>query len=156
MKYLGCLWRVSGKIDLSLYSIIPLIYTSCNLPEACQEIKVGPYFICLEPAKLFKAIPDVCKVRSSLGGPQDTYWSMPKFPLQATTFFHVWHSGSAASSHSSMLSHLSLNFRNLWYNPSFTVQSMCGSSMYGMYMVGGNCGGACGWIVWNDASASDF
>ena len=42
------------------------------------------------------------KLRSSLGKPQNTYWSMPKSPLQATTFLHFWYSWSAASLHSSM------------------------------------------------------
>ena len=120
VKYLACLWRVFGKIDLSLYHIIPLIYTSCTLPQACQQIKVGPYFICLELAKLFKMFQIVSKLRSSLGRLQDTYWSMPKSPLQSTTFLHFWHSGRAASSH------LSLHFKILSYNPSFTVQSMWG------------------------------
>ena len=62
-KYLGCLWGVSGKIDLSLYSIIPLIYTSYTLPKACQEIKVGPCFICLGFAELFKMIPDCIQAK---------------------------------------------------------------------------------------------
>ena len=121
MKYLGCLWWVFGKIDwprttfnLRTYCIIPLIYTSCTLPEACQEIKVGLYFIL--PWDLLNSSKHsqiVSKLRSSLGRLQDTYWSMPKSPLQATTFLHFWHSGSAASSHSSMFLHLSLPFENL-------------------------------------------
>ena len=63
MKYLGCLWRVSGKIDLSLYSVVPLIYTSCTLSKACQEIKAGPYFIHLGLAELFKVIPDCIQAK---------------------------------------------------------------------------------------------
>ena len=30
-----------------------------------------------------------------------------------------------------MFSHFSFHFRNLWYNPSFTIQSILGPSMYG-------------------------
>ena len=57
MEYLSCFRWVSGKIDLSLYSSIPFVYTSCTLPKACQEIKVGPHIIFLGLAKLFKLIP---------------------------------------------------------------------------------------------------
>ena len=117
---------VSGKIDLSLYSIIPLIYISCTLPIACQEIKSGPYFMCLGLAELLKLIPDCIQAKVFFQRPQDTYWSMSKSPLQATIFLHFWCSGSAASLHLSMFSHLSLHFKNLWYKPSFTVQSMWG------------------------------
>ena len=63
VKYLGCLWRVFDKIDFSLYHVIPLIYNSCTLPEACQKIKVGPYFIHLGFAKLFNMFPDCIKAK---------------------------------------------------------------------------------------------
>ena len=63
MKYLGSFRWVSGKIDLNLYSVIPLIYTSCTFSEVCQEIKVGPYFICLGLAKLFKLIPNCIQAK---------------------------------------------------------------------------------------------
>ena len=97
----------------------------------------------------------VSKLRSSLGRFQDTYWSIPKSPIQATTFLHFWHSGSAASSHSIIFLHLSLHLRNLWYKPSLTVQSMWGPSMYGINMLGRTCGCAGRLNAWNDTSASD-
>ena len=135
MEYLGCFRWVSGKIDLSLYSIIPLIYTSCTLPKACQEIKAGLTSFPWGFQNSSNQSQIVSKLRSSLGRPWDTYWLIPKSPLQATTFLHFWHSGRAASSHLSMFLHLSLHFKNLYYKPSFTVQSMWGPSIYGMYMV---------------------
>ena len=63
MEYLRCFRWVSGKIDLSLYSIIPLAYAFCILPKACQEIKVGPYFIHLGLAKLFKVMSDCIQTK---------------------------------------------------------------------------------------------
>ena len=60
---------------------------------------------------------------------QETYWPMPKSPLHIITFLHCLFSGNMASSHSRMFSHLKYHFRNLWYRPSFTVQSILGPSM---------------------------
>ena len=53
------------------------------------------------------------KVSSLEGRFQDTYWSMPQLPLQAMTFLHCWHSGSAASLHSRIFLHLRHHLRNL-------------------------------------------
>ena len=50
---------------------------------------------------------------SSFVKPHDTYWSIPKSPLQAMTFLHCWGSGRAASSHSSMFSHFKLPFQEV-------------------------------------------
>ena len=47
----------------------------------------------------------VSKVNSSAGKHHETYWSMSKSPLQAITFLHFCHSGTAASSHSKIFSH---------------------------------------------------
>ena len=49
---------------------------------------------------------------SSLVNPQDTYWSIPKSPLQTMTFLHCCGSGSAASLHSSMFLHFNCHFKN--------------------------------------------
>ena len=45
------------------------------------------------------------------------------------------HGGSIASSHSNIFSHLSLHLRNLLKNPSLTVQSIVGPSMYDIYIL---------------------
>ena len=70
-----------------------------------------------------------------LDNPQDTYWSIPKLLDQVITFLHFWHSGRVASSHSQIISHLSFHLRNLWYNASFTIQSIFGPLMYGIYIL---------------------
>ena len=71
----------------------------------------------------------VSSVKSSVDKFQETYWSMPKSPLHAITFLHCLFSGNMASSHSRMFSHFKCHLRNLWYRPSFTVQSILGPSM---------------------------
>ena len=81
----------------------------------------------------------VSKLSSAVGKHQETYWIIPKSTLHAITFLHFFDSGSIASSQSKMFLHLSFHFKNLWYKPSLTVQSILGPSMYGMYMVGTNC-----------------
>ena len=53
----------------------------------------------------------VSNSNSSFVKPLDTYWSIPKSPLQTITFLHCCVSGSAASSHSSIFSHLNFHFR---------------------------------------------
>ena len=55
----------------------------------------------------------ISRVSSLEGKFQDTYWSMPQSPLQAMTFLHCWCSGSAASLHSRIFSHLKCHLRNL-------------------------------------------
>ena len=70
-----------------------------------------------------------------LGGKhQDTYWSIPKSPDQATTFLHFLASDNIASSQSNIFSHLIFHFRNLWYKLSFTVQFIFGPSIYAIYI----------------------
>ena len=156
MKYLG----ISGGYLARLIWACIVLYHSSTLLVPCQKlVKRSKQALTLFTWGLqnsSKWSQVVSKLRSSLGRPQDTYWSMPKSLLQATTFLHIWHSGSVASLHSSMFLHFSPHFRNLWYNPSFPIQSMQGPSMHGLYMVGGNCGGACGWIVRNETSISDL
>ena len=71
----------------------------------------------------------VPSISFSLDKFQETYWSMPKSPSQAITFLHCLLSGNMASSHSRMFSHFKCHLRNLWYRPSFTVQSILGTSM---------------------------
>ena len=76
----------------------------------------------------------ISKHKSSGGKYQDTYWSIPKSPDQATSFLHFLASDNIASSHSSIFLHLIFNFWNLWYKLSFTVQSIFCPSMYGIYI----------------------
>ena len=53
----------------------------------------------------------VSKVNSSDGKLHETYWSMPKFPLQAITFLHCCCSGKDASSHSRIFSHFKCHLK---------------------------------------------
>ena len=85
----------------------------------------------------------VSKWSSSAGKHQETYWSIPKLPLCAMTFLHFLESGSIVSSHSKMFSHFNFHFKNLWYKPSLTVQSILRPPIYGMYLGGTNCA----WLV---------
>ena len=62
------------------------------------------------------------------------------------TSFHCCLSCNAASLHSRMFSHFRRHYKNLWYKPSLTVQSILGPSMYGINMLGTGCG-CLGW--WN-------
>ena len=73
---------------------------------------------------------------------------------QAIILLHCCLSGNAASSHSSIFLHLRCHFRNVWYSPSLTVQSILGPSIYGMNVPDANCGcvhgltetsGSCSW-----------
>ena len=85
----------------------------------------------------------ISKHNSSWGKHHDTYWSIPKSPDQAKTLLEFIASDSTASSQSSIFSHLIFHFWNLWYKLSFTVQSIFGPSMYGIYI----CCIACAWLV---------
>ena len=78
----------------------------------------------------------------------DTYWSIPKSPLQAITFLHFLASANIASSQSNIFSHLIFHFRNLKSKLSFTVLSTLGPSIYGIYI---GCTTCCVWLVdgWN-------
>ena len=74
---------------------------------------------------------NVSKVRSPSVKPHDTTKSIPSSPDHEISFLHYLLSEGVASSHSRMFSHFSFHFWNLWYNPSFTIQSILGPSMYG-------------------------
>ena len=50
------------------------------------------------------------------------------------TFLHFMESGNMTSSQSNMFSHFSFHLRNLWYKLSLTVQSIFGTSIYGINM----------------------
>ena len=61
------------------------------------------------------------KLSSSADMHQDTYWSIQKSLLQAVTFLHFCHSGSAASSHSRMFLHFKCHFKNPIHLGTFYV-----------------------------------
>ena len=68
----------------------------------------------------------VARLSSPLDRFHETYCSIPHSSLQAITFLHFLLSASMASSHSRMFSHFKNHFKNLWYKPSLTVQSILG------------------------------
>ena len=68
---------------------------------------------------------------SLLVKPHETTRSIPSSSDHEISFLHCLLSERVASSHSWMFSHFSFHFQNWWYNPSFTVQSILGPSMYG-------------------------
>ena len=78
----------------------------------------------------------VSKLSSYADKHHDTYWSMPKSPLLAILFLHWYCSGKAASLHSRIFLHFKCHFKNLYYSPSLTVQSILGPSVYHMNMLG--------------------
>ena len=57
MQDLCSLKGVPGQIDLSLYSVVPLIHAFVALAEACKEVTVSHDFIGLWLAELFKSVP---------------------------------------------------------------------------------------------------
>ena len=85
MQDLGSPRGVPGQIDLSLYSIVPLIHAVVALVEACEQVIVGPYFIGLWLAELFKSVP-YCVPSLTL------LWSSPRT-----------HTGPSQSPHSRLL-----------------------------------------------------
>ena len=94
-------------------------------------------------------VHNVAKVRSLSVKPHDTTKSIPSSPDHAMSFLHCLVSDSIASSQSKMFSHFSFHFRNWWYKPSMTVQSILGPSMYDT-----NCC-SCLWRLAEWASACD-
>ena len=86
-------------------------------------------------------VHNISKVMSLSVKPHETTRSIPSSPDHEISFLHCLLSERVASSHSRMFSHFSFHFRNRWYNPSFTVQSILGPSMYGT-----NVGPSWGWI----------
>ena len=93
-------WKLVSKSNLALASLDWGLQNSSNLSQM------------------------VSTINSSMDKFQETYWSMPKSPLHAITFLHCLFSGNMASSHPRMFSHLKCHLMNLWYRPSFTVQSI--------------------------------
>ena len=113
MQDLCCFWGAFSQIDLSVYCIIPFIHASIASPEACKQIKVGAHFIGLWFAEFLIFPKIVSRLRSSFYKPQDTYWCIPKSPIQAISFLQFLHSGRAASSHSRIFWHFKHHFKNL-------------------------------------------
>ena len=86
----------------------------------------------------------VCKLRSSVGKHQETYWSFLKSLHHAMIFLYFIDSSNIANSQSRIFSHFSFYLRNLWYRLSFTIQSILDPSIYGINMGGKNC---CAWHI---------
>ena len=152
------LWRiiaVSGGYFARLTWACTALYHSSTLLLPCLKLGSRSNLACpsldwgLQNSSNLPKI--VSSINWSVGKPQDTYWSMPKLPDQAMTFLHCSLSGNAVSSHSRMFSHFRHHFKNLWYKPSLTVQSILGPSMYGINILGNGCG-CLGW--WNVISGS--
>ena len=87
--------------------LLPCLNLGRRSKSACTSFDWG-----LQNSSNFPQI--VSKVNSSDGKLQETYWSMPKYLLQAMTFLHFCHSGKAASSHSKIFLHFKCHFENLW------------------------------------------
>ena len=106
----GYLARLTCACTALYYSsklLLPCLKLVRRSKWACTSIVCG-----LQNSSYFPQI--VSRLRSSDEKPQDTYWSIPKSPLQAITFLHFCCSGSAESSHSRMFSHFKHHFKNLW------------------------------------------
>ena len=76
-------------------------------------------------------VHNVFKISSLSVKPNDTTKPIPSSPDHCMSFLHCLVSDRVASSQSKMFSHFSFHFRNWWYKPSLTVQSILGPSMYG-------------------------
>ena len=83
---------VFGKRHLCLYYIVPLIYRSVTLSEACKQVKSGSDFTCLRLAKVFILGPYCIQAKFFSRNHQETYWSILKSPLQAMNFLHFFDS----------------------------------------------------------------
>ena len=68
----------------------------------------------------------------------ETTKSISSSPDHAISFLHCLLSDRVVSLQSKIFSHFSFHFRNQWYKPSLTVQSILGPSMYGM--------NGCSWV----------
>ena len=152
--------RVLGKRHLGLYSIV---HSSTEwLPHLKLVSRSNLALISLVCGlqKSSNLAHRTSKLRSSGSKHHDTYWSIPKSPLNAMNFLHFLESGNMASSQSNVFSHLSFHLRNLWYKLSFTVQSIFGPSIY----VNIGCTEGCDWLVegwinyglWTSISTSEL
>ena len=141
---LWMIFAVSGGYLARLTCTCTVLYHSSTLLLPCLKLVRRSNLACtsfdwgLQNSSNLSQI--ISSVSRSVGRPQETYWSIPKSPDQVITFLHFCLSGNAASLHSRMFSHLGYHFRNLWYSPSLTVQSILGPSIYGMNMLDINCG----------------
>ena len=105
MWNLVCFWGLFSEIDLCLHCIVPFNLHLCLhcLKIVTRSKQALTSFNCgLQNSSNFPQI--LSKLSASADKHQDTYWSIPKSPHQAITFWHFCHSGSAASSHSRMFS----------------------------------------------------
>ena len=109
------------------YTIHP---PTCFLAGSLLEDQIGPTLHLNGACRILQTfLQIVSRVTSSVDRLQETYWSMPKSPLQVITFLHFLLSESITSSHSRIFSHFKYHFRHLWCRPSLTVQSILGPSM---------------------------
>ena len=106
---------VSGGYLARLIWACSELYHSCKLLVPCLKLvnrskwTLTSFDCGLQNSSNFPQI--VSKVSSSPGKHHETYWSMPKSPLQATTFLHCCCSGKAASSHSRIFLHFKHHFK---------------------------------------------
>ena len=127
------IFAVSGGYFVKLTCACTLLYHSSTLLDSWQKLvnksnlAHTPFNWGLQNSS--NQVQIVSNFNSSLVRPQDTYWSIPKSPLQAMTFLHCCGSGSAAGLHSSMFSHFNLHFKNQWYKLLLNVQSILGPSI---------------------------
>ena len=103
---LGKIFAVSGGYFARLTCACTLLYHSSTLLDLWKKLvnKSNLVHTSLDWGLQNSSdwVQIVSNFNSSLVKPQDTYWSIPKFPLQAMTFLHCFGSGSAASPHSGM------------------------------------------------------
>ena len=129
MKDIGCFW---GYLVKATWFCTALYHSSTDLLPCWKLVSklilaLTSFDWGLQNSSNFSQM--VSSVNSSVDKFHETYWSIPKSPLHAITFLHCLISGNMASSHSRMFSYFKSHLRNLWYRPSFTVQSILGPSM---------------------------
>ena len=131
-------WRILAVSEGYLHKLIcfwtALNHSSTDLPPCLKLVSKSNRALTSFDCGLQKSsnlVHNVFKVSSLLVKPHDTTKSIPSSPDHDMSFLHCLVSDRVASSQSKMFSHFSFHFRNRWYKPSLTVQSILRPSMYG-------------------------
>ena len=132
-------WWVFGKTHLCLYNIVPLIYTTIALSEACKQVKSGPNFIGLWLAKIFILGPYCIQAKIFCGQAPGNILIHSKISTPCYDFLELFR----LRLHGKFIIKNILTFRLLLEKSmvklSCTVQSILGPSIYGINIGSTNC-----------------
>ena len=116
VQYFSSLQRILGQVDLGFHCIVPFVNTcDCPWQKLVNRSKWALTLLDWGFQNSSNLSHIVFKLSSYLGRLDDTYWSIPKYPVHAITFLHCCFSEEGSQ----------LTFKYIFHISISTIRNPC-------------------------------